>query len=134
MTNKAQHTPGRCKCGDTDCYKSGRAGHYVPVQPTPGPWSITEHNRSDGKGLARSIWPDDRSGRVCGKIADVSRNAIVSDNESAANARLIAAAPDMAAVLKSLIEFWDNVTPVHPGAEIVDDARAAIAKSTGEVR
>jgi hypothetical protein len=29
-----KHTPGRvCKCGETDCHKDGRSGHYVP---TPG--------------------------------------------------------------------------------------------------
>lgn len=35
---KTQHTPGRvCKCGETDCFKTGRAGHYVPGQHTPLP-------------------------------------------------------------------------------------------------
>lgn len=38
----------------------------------------------------------------------------------------------LVAVLESLIEFWDNGTPVHPGAEVVQDARAALAKAKGE--
>ena len=46
---KNQHTPGRvCKCGDTDCFKAGRAGHYVPSQNTPdGPYTIYEVGNGD---------------------------------------------------------------------------------------
>jgi hypothetical protein len=30
---KTQNAPGSiCKCGEPDCYKNGRAGHYVPSQ------------------------------------------------------------------------------------------------------
>lgn len=49
-----------------------------------------------------------------------------------ANARLIAAAPEMLVVLLGLVEYWNNGTPVHAGAEIVSEVRAAIAKALGE--
>lgn len=54
-----------------------------------------------------------------------------SDKERLCNARMLAAAPDMLAALQSLMEFWDNGTPVQPSALAVDEARAAIAKATG---
>ncbi len=44
---------------------------------------------------------------------------------------LVSAAPDMLEVLTSLMEYWDNGTPVHPGAMIVDEVRAVIAKARG---
>lgn len=30
--------------------------------------------------------------------------------------------------LQNLMEFWDAGTPVHPGAEVVDEARAVMAE------
>ena len=52
-----------------------------------------------------------------------------SGNESAANCRLIAAAPDLLALLQELID----IEGPQPGtAAWADKARAAIAKATGE--
>ncbi len=48
---------------------------------------------------------------------------------SAANARLIAAAPELLEALRALAEFADNGTPVQPGALVWDEVRAAIAKA-----
>lgn len=42
------------------------------------------------------------------------------------------AANAMYDALKALMGFWDNGTPVHSGAEVVADARAAIAKADGK--
>lgn len=52
--------------------------------------------------------------------------------EAFANASLISASPDMLAVLADLMEFWDHGTAVHAGAEIVAEARSAIAKAKGD--
>lgn len=49
-----------------------------------------------------------------------------SGNESAANARLIAAAPDLLEALKDAVR--DSESP----GQWLDEARAAIAKATGE--
>jgi hypothetical protein len=38
---------------------------------------------------------------------------------------------ELATVLGSMMEFWDNKSPVHSGAFLVDDARAALAKLKG---
>lgn len=54
-----------------------------------------------------------------------------SGNESAANARLIAAAPDLLEALKEIeagTQFWDSYPIEHPYGK----AKAAIAKATGE--
>ncbi len=50
-----KHTPGRCKCGETDCHKAGRAGHYVPSQPVPISQEIRfmKHYVTDGTLKAR---------------------------------------------------------------------------------
>lgn len=40
-------------------------------------------------------------------------------------------APEMLAALEALVAFADNGTPLHPGAEVWDDARAAITAAKG---
>ena len=94
-----------------------------PPKHTPGPWHIKD---------------------VCGDRVDVGYNAeptstdfVAScgyqdgkkDGECTANARLIAAAPDMLEALEAM------VNPGHPGPpnlEQVVAARAAIAKARGQ--
>lgn len=49
-----------------------------------------------------------------------------------ANARLIAAAPELLEALRGLMEYWDNGTAVQPGAEIVTEARTILAKIGGK--
>jgi len=79
---------------------------------TPGPWEsgngTTSIYGSDGKEVARRIWhgPQD-------------------DERSLANARLIAAAPELLAALQYLCEVS------HTDPRGFDAARAAIAKATG---
>lgn len=51
---------------------------------------------------------------------------------SAEVAQMLAASQELLDVLLQMLEFWDNGTPVHAGAEIVSEARAAIRKATGE--
>jgi hypothetical protein len=58
-----------------------------------------------------------------------------SDKEACANARLIAAAPDMLAALEKLVQqvesgYFDHVATDHPNSAVIA-ARAAIAKATG---
>lgn len=101
----------------------------MEAKHTPGPWGNRHFNRAGQieihtnthvmcKVLCREI---DRCGSVDSD----------SVHEAAANARLIAAAPELLGVLLGLVEYWNNGTPVHAGAEIVSEVRAAIAKATG---
>ena len=37
--------------------------------------------------------------------------------------------PSLVEALEGLMEFWDEGTPVHPGAEVVSAARAALERA-----
>lgn len=52
-------------------------------------------------------------------------------DEDGANARLIAAAPELLAALETLVSWADN-DPERNGYDFVQQARAAIAKAKGE--
>ena len=95
-----------------------RSLEQPPSEHTPGPW------RAGGNHVfAGTSW---------GWIASTD-SPYVSALEPTANARLIAAAPDMLAVCVAVDEL--SASPhamTGPLWEIVDAARAAIAKAKGE--
>jgi hypothetical protein len=86
---------------------------------TPGPWAVGSYCMT-----AHVIYADNGEGE---QIAAASRSAF-PDSESDANARLIAAAPDLLAVLKQVRDFW-------AGGDAPDDLtnaiHAAIARARG---
>lgn len=93
---------------------------------TPGPWHINTAGSGDGKGnivideiyvYAPESGADDVA--VAADIADP-----LTGKPSEANARLIAAAPELLEALKDVM-YWDNGKPEW------EDARAAIAKAEG---
>lgn len=85
---------------------------------TPGPWSVS----------AGSIWATSQWGaRV--RIAPVDSHSPMNGIDSAANARLIAAAPDLLAAAKYLMA--DLKHSYEPRVEALDKLEAAIAKATG---
>ena len=81
---------------------------------TPGPWKYA----GDG---SQEVY--ERKGGFC--ICRVNHSPAFYDGVATANARLIAAAPDLIEALKSLVEISDD-----DRAEC-QNARAAIAKATG---
>ena len=84
---------------------------------TPGPWAIYVNAPSDI--VIRKMSKD---GYELCSIARVSSGY--------ANARLIAAAPELLEALKDIAEWTERYTaPGHPIATV---AQAAIAKATGE--
>ena len=91
---------------------------------TPGPW--TPHPRfSDGaevRSIAQVAW--------CGAAAAYgeSGNQTIDAAEACANARLIAAAPDL---LDACVRLLDAVARGDHKAKAIDAARAAVAKATG---
>jgi len=86
----------------------------VLAQHTPGPWSFTVSAESGGNPSAWNIIAP------CGGV--VAETGSGTDD---ANARLIAAAPELLAALQ-------NILAANPDlAEVADEARAAIAKATG---
>lgn len=90
-------------------------------KPRPGPWELYPVTGKSGKNkLALRAY----AGR---HICDIS----IYDDEDAADARLIAAAPELLAALKLLsAEEWrDDDDPILISAR--EQARAAIAKAEG---
>lgn len=84
---------------------------------TPGPW--TEHTFADEK------FVEIRAGGGCRIVAHV----FLDNGNREANARLIAAAPELLEALLAFVATFDGVE-VTPGGDVAK-ARAAIAKATG---
>ena len=98
---------------------------------TPGPWSFVDHSWCDKSVYARLHETDER------RIALFHLDEDASEDEEAveiANARLIAAAPELLDALQSLLfdaEQFAKVIPPYQNAESIALARAAIVKATG---
>jgi hypothetical protein len=96
-----------------------------PVEITPGPWSVTEifcNNACNRLVIKRKTW----GGEV---VADLGE----APDANRANARLIAAAPDLLAVLRRL-DKWaeqDKTGAARDVQGIITEARQAIAKAEG---
>ena len=87
---------------------------------TPGPWCVRDLPTGQ-----RYIGPSNDGGAP--SVALVLSRVNVPDERFAADARLVAAAPELLAALQALVDF-------HPGTKNrwTDQARLAIAKATGE--
>jgi hypothetical protein len=95
----------------------------MSTQHTPGPWKVKAHSTAVLAGRKQ----------ICSNVnaASVLPVNIVEDHKIAeANARLIAAAPDLLEALKDIVEFWDSIVPTDAVNQMHINARAAIAKAT----
>ena len=91
---------------------------------TPGPWKLKL-----GKGIQYTYLVADKKGQ---DIANWAHYPNATKAQTKANARLIAAAPEL---LDALREAYAAMEPMHHEpvvSEALDAARAAIAKATGE--
>ena len=91
------------------------------TQHTPGPWIASHRSIQDGQGGSQRwhiLAGSDQSIQVCTLKG--------WDDEDEANARLIAAAPELLAALIACERQLDRETL---GGEALDAARAAIAKA-----
>lgn len=108
---------------------------------TPGPWTIGgsmiggRNTDADRVSIARILRRPAIHGGLVYHFPDTATDAVQTGAEADANARLIAAAPDLLAALEGLVAIlndggWigDNPEPGSPGYI----ARAAIAKARGE--
>lgn len=96
---------------------------------TPGPWCLSDES---------PMIIEDKHKVIVGSASTYPHSGYFpSENEAKANARLIAAAPDLLEALKSIAEFWnrDHNEKALIGAcwHAVETAEAAIAKAEGEV-
>jgi 4-aminobutyrate aminotransferase-like enzyme len=87
---------------------------------TPGPWMESSFE----------VWSP-LNGKRFGKVVANLRRAEAPDDEARANARLIAAAPDLLEVAAMVLETIDGGGPVVTFQEAhIAQLRAAIAKAT----
>ena len=112
MTTKTTNTPG--------------PWHYKSMGPKYGGWSIgfTRHV-AEGKSCDALTGRDLPAHDVDERIARVMANCY---NDGSANARLIAAAPDLLAAAKMAA----HALAEYDEPAILRDVRAAIAKATGD--
>ncbi|MNT50659.1 hypothetical protein D3C86_1063590 [compost metagenome] len=96
------------------------------VKHTPGPWKIDfGHPRGNPCGISAK-----NDGRLVTRFGVFARP---STPEALANARLIAAAPDLLAAADAAMLFYDAIGDDHrPGeCKVLDDLARAIAMATG---
>lgn len=96
---------------------------------TPGPWRFSDNTKWWKTNPFSVTVP--KKGVHGTAVANIPARATISMEEAQANARLIAAAPDLLAALNAMLthmgldeDEWTKPT--------FDQARAAIAKATGE--
>lgn len=88
---------------------------------TPGPWAAKPS-------MLRAVCITSASGPV----ATTSSASHVSRDINIANARLIAAAPELLAALNKLVRAIDRLPGNNSLDGLADEARAAVAKATAE--
>lgn len=91
----------------------------MTTQHTPGPWTIRPYNFDDVQG-AHGIFPEGCRIPICHSIMGNDLG------QADANARLIAAAPDLLACLLDVLDADGDLYAMD-----FDRYRAAIAKATG---
>jgi hypothetical protein len=115
--------PESCRLVVSEC-----ESETTTAKHTPGPWKLRGHR-------------DDQSGRTISTISTAGGAELLTFPQHVcgrtfpelyANARLIAAAPELLEALERLAEYWQNGSPVCAGSEVAKDAIAAIAKARGE--
>ncbi len=98
------------------------------VKHTPGPWHCTPEADLPRIGVYAGKDDEDDEAIIC----DVTDEDLKVDGENEANARLIAAAPDLLEALE-IVQNGINGSLVHGIPEKLERRiKAAIAKATGE--
>lgn len=101
------------------------------VKHTPGPWEARPWPRDEGKFQIWGSHPGSKGSTFRAWVASV-RAGELSDETNEANARLIAAAPDMLKILKriaSSVDFNGTCHPLFDGMQ--KQMTDAIAKAEG---
>jgi len=91
---------------------------------TPGPWHYDEHTDN----IVATDTPDDGGDIICVGLSEGGDSP--SRRRWNANASLISAAPDLLEALETIMKYPS--IPNTIGYEMVDTARAAIAKARGQ--
>lgn len=93
---------------------------------TAGPWSVSGvRSKLDGQPYLFVLRPDGRSVAAIPYSARTNQDHVASH----ADARLIAAAPDMLVALKAIIEWYSPTPAGEDWSDCMIQAAAAIAKA-----
>ena len=100
---------------------------------TPAPWSVEIDHRSNDPEFIRA--------HVDGEMYDLASVLCDETGNAAANARLMAAAPELLMAAHAALADLEGIAPEidpsgdrqHPVWETIKELRAAIAKATGEL-
>jgi hypothetical protein len=104
---------------------------------TPGPWRVVRHNADrPGLGWLLEANPNIIIGLVHDSVQEIDpyTHIPIRSEQSDANARLIAAAPDLLAELERIVRALEPQEETGldlPGIATLNAARAAIKKATG---
>ena len=99
---------------------------------TPGPWTVVKPQYENKKGVFASIYTNpatEKGFRTC--EFDIRADGY-QNSHAEANARLIAAAPDLLNMLQRMIDESEDCG--RPFLLTLEHARAAIAKAEGKER
>lgn len=114
------------------------------MKPTPGPWELDDDSqRIDGIGAVRMQRVVAPNGAVVAEFSNATCNEIVYeddgegagchyDEQAIANARLIAAAPDLLASVNEFVDAFGDIIGFARGEAVMERAKAALAKARGE--
>ena len=91
---------------------------------TPGPWVVGSNVTAGNKLEGCSIFAEKIKDQIGWMRFDL-------DEENHANARLIAAAPEMYETMKSILAVVNDPGPIFPGTAIGDKVREVLAKVEG---
>ena len=102
----------------------------MSAQHTPGPWVVDGEDVIERTGFLGGVYIAQNGN---GRVAEAFCNClVVEDEECRANARLIAAAPELLAALEDAESiFGPEEGEEHKAPHWAKRARAAIAKATG---
>ena len=93
---------------------------------TPGPWKVAHHshiNKEQWLSILNGAWDITSNGASAPAVVACSKYSAMTDKENLANAHLIAAAPELLAVLKD----YEETGLIDVGA-----CRKAISKAEGK--
>lgn len=100
------------------------------IAHTPAPWSVEIDHHTAAPEFIRAY--------VDGEMYDLASVLCDETGNATANARLIAAAPDLLAAAQCALADLEGILPEfdpereHPAWETLAELRAAITKATGE--
>ena len=95
---------------------------------TRGPWWFSDNTKYRWKTNPYSITLSRYNSTT---IANIPNRKMITDDEKKANARLIAAAPDLLAVVREIVDMMDSGNEAGAGSPFHQRADAAIKKAEG---